>query len=102
MGVIGGSAGGSHDVYLAGTGTKGDDRSMRPWRSLELTIYRQGSLGLQHFWRIVKKMSARPGRKICARRHRFPTSMRQSRLFTSSLRMTNPCCHNNSRISSAN
>ena len=42
VGVIGGSAGGSHDVYLAATGTKGDDGSMRPWRSLELTIYRQG------------------------------------------------------------
>ena len=24
--------------------------------------------------------------------------MRQSRLFTSSLRMTNPCCHNNSEL----
>lgn len=55
VGAIGGSAGGSHDVYLAATGTKGDDR-------LDAAVALSGvydftdkrSLGLQRFWRIVE------------------------------------------------
>ena len=55
VGAIGGSAGGSHDVYLAATGTKGDDR-------LDAAVALSGvydftdkrSLGQQRFWRIVQ------------------------------------------------
>jgi len=55
VGAIGGSAGGSHDVYLAATGTKGDDR-------LDAAVALSGvydfadkrSLGLQRFRRIVE------------------------------------------------
>ncbi len=55
VGAIGASAGGTHDVYLAATGTKGDDR-------LDAAVALSGaydftdkaSLGRQRFWRIVE------------------------------------------------
>jgi acetyl esterase/lipase len=55
VGAIGGSAGGAHDVYLAATGTKGDDRldaAVALSGAYDFTDKR--SLGLQHFWRIVE------------------------------------------------
>ena len=55
VGAIGGSAGGSHVVYLAATGTKGDDRlDAAVAFSGAYDFTDKGSLGLQHFWRIVE------------------------------------------------
>ncbi len=65
VGAIGGSAGGSHDVYLAATGTKGDDRlDAAVAFSGAYDFTDKGSLGLQHFWRIVENYvgSIQPGR----------------------------------------
>jgi hypothetical protein len=80
VGAIGGSAGGSHDVYLAATETKGDDRfdaAVALSGAYDFTDKR--SLACNVFGASSKTMSARPVQKICARRRPLPTSMRHSR-----------------------
>ena len=78
MGAIGGSAGGSHDVYLAATGTKGDDRldaAVALSGAYDFTDKR--SLGHATFSAHSRKLCRLcPVRKICARPHRLPMSMR--------------------------
>ena len=96
VGAIGGSAGGSHDVYLAATGTKGDDRldaAVALSGAYDFTDKR--SFGRIDFGAWSKTMSARPAPEDLRKASPITyVDASVAPLFTSSLRMTNRCRHN--------